>query len=333
MIKQKTMNFKTVIIVFLMGGIFFSACQKNTDLFVPDPGQLNGPDTNWVSSITASMPVTQIKNNLLFEPYKDSIIVSSNISTVTTSFGVQLVFPPNCTISTTGQTLAGKTIIEIIQVKTKGDMVRLNLPTTSYDRLLVSGAQLFISLKNNGQVAVLAPNKKITIQYTDPNPNPLMNFFPGDESNAVKFNWLNNTDITNNYVNAILQSYEITTNHLRWISCAYLYDTTGITRVNVTANLAPYFTNANTTVFTVFKDFKSVVGMYGDVISRRFSSSKLPVGKAITVVVISKQGNDYYLGYQSTITSTNAPTSANHILSIVPIKRSLSDIIYYLKTL
>ena len=90
------MKIKTFILVFLAGFFFLTACKKNTDIFVPDPGQINGPDTSWQNTITAAMPVAVLKNNLLLQPYHDSIIVNANTATIVTPFGVQLTFPPNC---------------------------------------------------------------------------------------------------------------------------------------------------------------------------------------------------------------------------------------------
>ncbi len=329
----KVMNRKTIIFVLISAGFFLAACQKNTDLFVPDPGQLNGPDTAWYGSITATMPVSTLKANLVIEPYQDSITVNSNVATILTPFGLQVTFPPNSCIGAAGQTLTGKVTVEMILVKKKGDMIRLNKPTTSNNRLLVSGGELFISLNKNGQNVQLAPGVRYNIHYADPAPNQLMKFFAGDESNIQQFNWLPGTSSSNDTVMAGTQAYEIYTSHLRWINCAYFYDTTGIPRVNVSAELASHFTNANTVAFTVFKDYRSVVGMYGDITTRKFSTGKLPGGKAITVVVISKQGNDYFLGYESAVTITSTPPNATQSVLVKPIKRSLADILYYLSTL
>jgi hypothetical protein len=73
--------------------------------------------------------------------------------------------------------------------------------------------------------------------------------------------------------------------------------------------------------------------MHGELSTRKFITGKLPVGKQITVVVISKQGNDYYLGYESAVTVV--PTSGSLIqhVRVVPIKKSLPDILAYLSTL
>jgi len=198
---------------------------------------------------------------------------------------------------------------------------------------LVSAGEIFIRLKKNGQELQLAPTARINIRFTDIPVNPLMKFFAGDETNAERFNWRPNPDLVNNFVNIGTQNYEIYSNHLRWIHIAYVYDLNSTAKVNVVADLAPYFTNANTVAFTVFKDLRSVAGMYGNVSTRKFSTGKLPVGKAITVVVISKQANDYYLGYESAVTAT--ATSGNTIQPVLvkPIKKSLPEIIAYLSSL
>ncbi len=327
------MNRKIIILVLISAGLFLNACQKNTDIFVPDPGQLNGPDTTWQNTVTASMPVSNLKTRLLFEPYIDSINVNSNIASILTPFGLVVNFPPNCCVNTAGQTVTGKVQVELMLIKKKGDMIRLSRPTTSNDSLLVSAGEIFITLKKDGQAVALAPGLKINIRHVDIPINQLMKFFAGDETNIERFNWKPNSDPLNNMVNIGSQAYEIYTNHLRWVNIAYVFDLNSSAKVNVVADLAPYFTNVNTIAFTVFKDFRSVAGMYGNTNTRKFSSGKLPVGKAITVVIISKQGDDYYLGYETMFTQAPASGTVSQSVHIVPIKRSLSDIIYYLNTL
>ena len=328
------MNRKIIIVILLAAGFLLNACQKNIDVFVPDAGQLNGPDTSWYSSITSTMPVAELKNNLTTVSYTDSFQVNNNTAYINTPFGLQCGFPPNCCVGNTGQAITGTVQVELMLVKKKGDMIKLNKPTTSNDRLLVSGGEIFIRLKKDNQELQLASNVKIQLRYPVDLPiSTQMKLFMGVESNPERFNWLPNTDLVNNTLTITPQNYEIQTNHLRWINADYFYDTTGISRVSVTAELASYFTNANTIAYTVFKDFRSVVGMYGDITTRKFSTGKLPVGKAITVVVISKQGNDYFLGSENTTTAV--PTSGTGIqpVAIIPVKKSLSDILNFLSNL
>ncbi|MFM6924257.1 MAG: hypothetical protein ACKOU7_02050, partial [Ferruginibacter sp.] len=62
---------------------------------------------------------------------------------------------------------------------------------------------------------------------------------------------------------------------MRWTGMDYFYDTTNISRVTLKVQAANYFTNANTIAYTVFRDFRSVVGMYGDAGSKKFISLAL----------------------------------------------------------
>lgn len=327
------MNKRTIISFLTAGVLLLSACSKNSDIFVPDPGQPNGPDTSWQVTVTPSMPVSGLKTSLLLEPYSDSIEVNASISTLNTPLGIQVIFPPNSCVTAAGVPITGKIQVELLVLKKKGDMIRMSKPTTTYDSLLVTAGEIFLRLKKDGLPVQLAPNARIYIKYNDLPINTGMKLLFGDESNAQQFNWLPNQDLVNNAISMGTQGYEISTNHLRWINIAYGLNTTSSPAVDIVADLAPYFTNANTIAFAVLKDFRSVAGMYGDLSTKKFISPKIPVGKAITVVVISKQANDYYLGYESAVTVTPASGSGNQVVSVRPVKRSLPEIIAYLNSL
>jgi len=331
--KQIVMKIKTFILVLAAGGFLLTACQKNIDIFIPDPGQLNGPDTTWHNTVTPTMPVSVLKNNLLIQPYVDTITVNANTATIITPFGIQLTFPPHCCATAAGQIITGSVQVELIAVKKRGDMVRLNKPSTYNDSMLVTAGQFFIKLKKDGQALQLATGARVNIRYVDLPPNPQMELFFGDEINTSGYEWLPNPDPINNTIVAGTQSYEILTKKLGWISIAQVYDLGTAAKVSVIADIASHFTNANTIAFTVFKDLRSAVAMKGDLNTRKFITGKLPVGKQITVVVISKQGDDYYLGHESAITQLPAVNSFTQHVPVVPIKRSLPEILSYLSTL
>ncbi|MEI8058521.1 MAG: hypothetical protein WCG67_00075 [Ferruginibacter sp.] len=331
------MNKRTTCLLLLAGTLFLSACQKNVDVFVPDPGQINGPDSTWYNSISAAMPVIALQNNLnvQIETVKDSFEISTaSAAIVTTSNGVQCTFPSLCCVNASGVPVTGKVYLEILLVKKKGDMVLLNKPTSSNGSMLVTGGEIFIRLFKDGQEVRIAPNAKIYFRYVDVPIISTMKLFFGDESIPERFNWLPNTDTINNVIVAGSQAYEIATNHLHWINVDYFYDTTTITRSTVSAQLPSNYTNANTSVFLVFKEIRSVLRMNADVPERRFISGKVPNSKTATIVVLSKQGNDYYLGKESIITGSNIVSGTiNQRIQISPIKTSLADIKTYLATL
>lgn len=326
------MSKKIAIILIIGTALFLNACKKSTDVFVPDAGQINAADTIWSNSLAATAPVYTLQNTLLLQTVKDSIEVNANVALLTTSNGVQLTFPPLCCVGSNGQLITGKVYVEILLIKKKGDMVLMNKPTISNGNVLVSGGEIFIMLKKDGKELQLAPNVKIYIRYADAPTNQQMKLFIGDESNPAQFNWIPNTTLSDT-IGIGPQTYEIATSHLRWINCDYFFDTAGITRSTVSAHLPAHYTNANTTTFLVFKDFRSVLGMYADVPEKRFISGKVPNGKAAVVVAISKQGNDYFLGKETITTGINVTTGNNQRVSLSPVKTSLADIKLFLSTL
>jgi hypothetical protein len=329
------MKIKGSLLILFAGITFLNACKKDVDVFVPDPGQINGPDTSWQNTITATMPVSLLKNNLAQEPvYMDSINVNASIASVTTPFGIQVNFPPNCCATALGQPVTGRVQVELKVIKKKGDMIRLNKPSTFNDSMLVTAGQIFIQLKKEGQLLQLAPGVRINIRYTDLPVNTQMKFFLGEETNTQHFNWFPTPTPSLDTIFMGAQSYDMYTKRQQWISVSNFFDLNAASpRVRITADIAAYFTNANTIAFTVFKDVRSVVAMKGDLSTRKFISGKLPVGKPVTVVVISRQGNDYYLGHESAVTQITASNPALQVVPVVPVKRSLPEILAYLATL
>lgn len=327
------MSIKKYILLLFAGTFVLNACQKDIDVFIPDPGQTNGPDTSWHLTVTANMPVNELKNSLAEAPYLDSFQVNAATATVLTPSGLVITFPPFACANGTGQPITGKVNVEVLLVKNKGNMIRLNKPSTYNDSLLVTAGQIFITLWQNGQLVQLAPNIKINVRYADLPINQQMSFFTGDESNTAHFNWMPDSDPVNNKVLPGSQAYEIYTNRLRWISASHTYNMNNTAAVKIKANIASYFTNANTIAFAVFKDFRSVVELKPDLNMRSFVSGNLPVGKNITIVVISKQGNDYYLGHETTTTQTVTTSPLMQSVQVVPVKKQLPEILSYLATL
>ena len=323
---------KTKIILFhlVLLTVLFTSCHKDTDIFIPDTISI-GLDTNWVAAVTDQAPVSDVKRLLSKEKFLDSLDATGG-GTFQTSEGLTIIVLPQSLVLSNGQTATGKIYVETILVKQRGDMVRLDKPTTSFGRVLISGGEIFIRIRKENEELHLAAGKGIYIKYYDTSPSSLMKLFYGDESDPQRFNWIPSTSTTQTAIGITSQGYELFSSQLRWINCDYFADTTG-GRVNVTASLPADYTNANTSVYLVFKDLKAVAGMYGDINTKKFSSSKVPSGKTAIVVTITKKGtNSYYLGHE---TITTGQTSLNGVQT-VPLKpqpTSLSDIKAYLSTL
>ena len=324
---MKSMIRKIIFYLLLIASVTLSSCQKDLDQFVPDPS--TGYDTLY-NTIDNTMPVADLKYNLLLPIYKDSFNLGTATTNVNTGSGLQCNFIPGSIYNAANTPVTGKIFIETYLLKTKGDMIRMSTPTTSNGRMLVSGGEFFVRLTKDGGELNLGSH--YYIKYDDPAPASLMTRFDGDETNPAIFNWLPTQDSLGS-LSTLNQSYLLSTNRLHWINCDYFYDTSGIPRTTVSANLPSTYTNANTVAYTVFNDIRSVTGMYGNATTRKFCSGKLPANKIITVVIISKQGNDYFLGHEQVTTVGSSGTINNQEVTVAPVITSLDNIKTYLNSL
>lgn len=322
--RMKAIKFLLNVIVL---AALFSSCKKDSDIFTPNP-TTPGLDTNWVASITDQSLISQLKKSLNRDIILDSIDASAGGS-FQTSEGLTVTILPQSFELQNGQPATGKIYAETILMKQKGDMVRLDKPTTSAGRILISGSQVFIKVRKENEELKLAAGKTIYIKYQESNTSSTFKVFHGDENNIYRFNW----NVTSDAIGiSALQGIEINSSRLRWISPNYFADTSG-SRVNVITSLPADYTNGNTSVFLVFKDIKSVVGMYGDINNKKFSSGKVPSGKAAVVVSITKKGNNsFYLSHENIITG-QPNLNGIQTVPLKPQPTSLTDIKAYLNTL
>ena len=328
---MKSMKQNILLFYLLISAIFLGSCQKDLDEFIPDP--TSGPDSTWYNIINNSMPVNDLKARLLLDIHRDSLALTNASTTYLTGSDLQLAIPAAALSSLNNIPVTGTITLESHLIKKKGDYIRMGIPTISNGRMLVSGGAFFIRLLKDGNELKVTQQNNIIARFPDPAPSSLMKKFDGDESNPVSFNWLQNQDTAFNNVSVLNQSYQVSTNTLRWINCDYFYDTSGIQQTSVYTILPYNYTNANSIAFTVFNDIRSVVGMYGNATTRKFSTGRLPVNKLITVVVISKQGNDYFLGHELALTNGVPGTVGFMPVTITPVITTLDNIKAYLDTL
>lgn len=314
-------------------GLMFVSCQKDTDIFIPNTSS-TGLDTNWVAAVTDKSPISEIKSLLNKEISLDSIDASGG--TFQTSAGLTVTILAQSLLLTNGQQATGKIYIETLLIKQKGDMIKVDKPTTSFGRVLISGGEIFIKVRKENEELHLANGKGIYIKYVDPSASSLMKLFYGDESVLERFNWVaaSSNQTSNGGIDTTRNpaGYQLFSTQLRWINCDYFADSSG-SRINITASLPADYTNANTSVYLVFKDINAVAGMYGDMSSKKFTSPKIPVGKSAIIISITKKGNNsYYLGHE-TITTGQTNNNGTQTVILSPQPTSITDIKAYLGTL
>jgi hypothetical protein len=313
-------RYLSVIIVTV---IFVSCKKEASDEFLLDPSNsLN--DTAWRASILADAPVNKIFEDLSVLPQMTSFDVQRDHKLQFNDY-LQITFPGNACIGQGGEKISGMAKIEVDYLKTRGDMIRFKRATTSYDRILESGGAFNIRVSQNGKQLKIAPQKFIIIRYRNSKTDPHMNIFYGDTTvtNLDNFTWV---PADSQRVNTWGDGYELFCKRFNWINCDKFIDTTN-PRTTVSVILPVNFTNNNTAVYLVFKNIMSVVRMYANFANRLFYSNNVPINSNVTIVSISKIGDNFYLGTKETTVTKNL------VVRLSPGKKTKKDIDDYINSL
>jgi len=323
---------KFLPLLSFVGLLILNSCQKKIDEFVPDSNSLNAPDTVWQSIITSGMPVVSLKNDLRKQTVLDSFTYN-NTGIVFNSGDLSLSISPNTIITPAATTPSGTITRESILLQKKGDYISQGMPTVSNGRLLISGGEFFLGLKNNNSEVTVTPGDSVTVKYSSANLFTGTNVFNATGDIVNGFDWVPNAELSHNKVNITLSGYELIINRLQWVQPAYIFDTTGIPETVFSLKLPSNYTNANSIAYISFNDMQCVADMKGSTGTRTFISGPLPINRPVTIVVISKQAGDYYLGLEQTTTSLPSSGSGTQQIVITPTKTSLAGIKSYLANL
>ncbi len=307
----------------------FASCKKDTNVFVPDQGQQL--DSGWTANVTSSNQVLilskELQGSFLSETFN-----SSSDTLLFTSAGVQFIFPKNG-LTVSGSVTTGSVKVEYVLVQKKGDFIRYGIPTAANRVPLESGGALNIKLTSNSQSVTLADYKKISVQYQDDDPKQGMKVYYGNMlsvTNSLAFDWSLATDysLVKTWDSATaVKGYHVETYKTGWVNVDRPLLETVTSKVEVKAYVPDLFSNANTAVYMVFNNYKSVVQLSGNATARYFSFPNIPVGQDVKFISISKVGGVYYLGV------TSGKTSANMAVFIKPELTTLQNIQAFLYTL
>ncbi len=318
--------------IVIIGLCFFvlQSCQKNIDIVEPSIF-VGSPDTAWVTTIPNNSQLASLKTNLAISFTADSFVYN-NIATTNTAANVTLAIPANALVKGNGLAANGTVNGQTQLLQKKGDFIRMNVQTISNNILLTYAGALYKNLKQNDSALQIAQGKKIEIKFPNSNIAFQQNLqvYHASVSNDGYFNWLANTDSATNTVTTVNNGYQFNTNKLPWLQVAKPMEVNTSTQTVIKIKLPPNYTNSNTAAFIVFNDVNCVVNCKADVDAKKFISPALPANKSITIVVLSKQVTDYYLGYTQTITTN---TNSMQEVIVTPTLKPLSNINSYLSTL
>ncbi|MEK7253671.1 MAG: hypothetical protein AAB316_02930, partial [Bacteroidota bacterium] len=241
-----------------------------------------------------------------------------------------------------GQPVTGEIDLGLYEVKTKGDMIRFNLPTMTTDlRVLESGGMVYFAAEQNGQPLRLKPGYSFEINQWTENPVQDMRLFfeTFPPSLSDTFNaWALFPDSIEN--NVILTSspdtinlpgfgffYAIDTMYT-WINCDRFLDVPASQLTNASAKLSDVFTTENTAVYLVFNELNSVIRLWTLSDPSLFHGENFPLDAKVTFLAVAVSQDGAYFFDKKTTT-----LSVGKQVELLPKETSLEKILDSLEDL
>lgn len=309
------------------------SCGKDIDVFIPRASQINLGNIERLRSRLAEdlRPETTYtfecpcEGDKIFQVDKDLILV------VPRDFVDLSNYP--CT--------QGHFDLQVTVCDSKGEVIVAGIPTISEGKLLESRIEFNIQIKDGNNHAKLAHNKRIRALINDPDPRERMELFYGNHNNTEWIQADGDPTVWDNVANRewwltdssqIISGfgYECFTDSVDWINVDAFFEIPEDQRTDVCVELPAEFTNANTMVFMVFDDYKSVVMLEGNADLELFCEhyGSTPIGFRATLLAISEKGEDHYQ-----FDTKQIIIGENHVETLQPVNTPYSEILKFIKHL
>lgn len=224
--------------------------------------------------------------------------------------------------------------VEVTTVLRKGDFVARKLPTSTYpeSEMLESAGAVLVRVLCGSKELQLLPTRYLKVQIPAASSNQSnMTVFTGVLDAGKKLAGWSDTNEPAFLAQwplpgagAQQDGYELIVPQTGWSNCARPLNKQSS---SFCVTLPEQFTALNARVFLVFKNSNAVAELTGDEESSEFCFPQAPLGYPVTVVVVGKTGEQYWLANPFTEIGTNVQ------MSVTPIPMPEQDLINFLKNL
>jgi hypothetical protein len=324
------------LFAFLILGIF--ACKKEKT--ISEPSQPLPAATN--------IPGTEHKVNNAFldsfykaneAPLQAFTLNSGTDGIIKGSNGTVIHFPPNSFLDQNDQPVTGNIEIQLKEIHSKADMILSGAYTVAANEYLISGGEIFVKATQQNNVLKLKPGANIKgymlVDPIDPNAHAdtAMRLFRAPENISRPGAWVNSFDPTQVVLPDTIPwsggcgagfAYLLKLGStLGWINTDHPWKSQGAqTGFTIKTTCSNPSVDLNHTLACVSIDNYNVVGD----LSRNNSSNwfenasgfTLPVGQAVTFIVISEINGQYY----SCFSSVTLSQSYTATLTLLPTTKS-----------
>lgn len=309
---------------------FFSACERNVDVFEPVSTQyLNeqGDITNFFTSMRTEE--------------REVFPVEEGTTRIVTSKKTIIDIPGQAFVNSNGQSVTTGIELHVLELNRKGQMILQGQYTLSGNKLTESTSQLKIEAYQSNEKLSLAPGKTIHLRIPDELAASDSELFYGNGSDPRSFTWAEadgNPELQENvtiqdwtvqHESQIITGFGYSTHpgRLGWMSVAQFQHFEGSVTTGVCIELPESYTNENTVVYLMFMEYNTFITMTRNELTGKFCDDRklVPVDAQIQIMVISEQESGKYH-----FASVNAEVEMNHLEMIFPEKVNLQAIKEYI---
>ena len=313
--------------------LILTSCKKDTDAIILNSGQ--GLDTTWYTNYNVGMKAVQLKNELSTDFVTDLVTTNSGTNQYTNICNnlMAISFPYNSIVDISGNPYNGQVVIKSkISTNIGSDINYLKSDNDNDNKLLDNIASFYIAIFDlNNNELYIDSNKNISIVFHYDNPPFMPNLYFGSESNLLSSIWTTVIASNLNYINLYGDYVIVNFNETGWVSCGKTYSASQQTKVSI--NLPVNYTNANTIAYLTVHDRNIALQLQPDVGARQFQSISVPIRLAAKIVVLSKQGNSYFLGHADFNTSSLSTSGGYQEITVTPTITSFANMKDYIDSL
>lgn len=312
-----------------------SSCTKSTNNAVAvSPTTGVNPGSAPPSVAPAAISVNTLFAELRTTP-ETQCVTAGAATTIDFANGTRISLYDNSFTDTLGAPITSGTVcLEVTEVYTAGSQIRNRYTTVATDgRLMRNGGQVQIKATKDG-VTVLPTKYKIVFKHpASIEPTDIFLGVINRKDSVIQWN-RNNLIGPGTAVPATANDGGTLTGYVfdsaasfGWISAGKFYTTTAA-RTAITLKMPNVnYNDSNTAAFVVLPDVKGLVPVstyYRTWLLSQFSTTSIiPVGMPVKIVVLNKQGADYfYYETETTVTATQ-----NMVVEPVMIKQTLAWVI------
>lgn len=296
---------KQIFILLLIVAVFTQCKKKTTDPVTEEPTPT--PTPTGINTVAEIITANGAQNETF-------TISATQASTIITAAGVKIEIPANSLETTTSGSVAGTVTVTVKTITNKGQIIASGAGANSSSSKLVSTKGCVkITASQSSQQLRLTPSSTVVVNVPDGTTAPTLQTkkFYASKITAVdstKF-WELGTDVSAipTAFDAGLAKYvhKARLDSLKWLNVGAQWDSVGVTKVPVIANIdGSKFTKNNTMVYLSLNGSLTVGALF-EISNGVFRISNMPVGKAANIVAIAVINGQYYTAVQSiTISST-----------------------------